>query len=99
MRRRLRRGRKAVYIVTTGPDFTPQRPWDVPPSFCSGVLYVKNLDLREALGFARSFNKRAVEQREAGRWDRRWAILSRHLKARTCALPAWHTRQPRRAEP
>jgi hypothetical protein len=74
------RWKQAVFIVTTPPDFKPQRPWDVPPSFAVGTLYAKNLSIREAVGFARTFNKRAVQARERHQWDHRWAILSKHLR-------------------
>ena len=75
-----RNGRQAVYIVLVGGDFVPQRPWDFPPAFTSGELYVKNVSMDHAHGFVRSYNKRAVQQREQGTWDRKWALAVKHVR-------------------
>jgi len=77
-----RKGKQAVYLVVTPPEFRPVRPWDVAPSFLSGELYAKNLSMDGAHHAARVFNKRAVQSRQDHTWDHRWAIVSKHLKAR-----------------
>ena len=76
------RAKQAVYIVTAPPDYKPQRPWDVLPSFLSGELYAKNLTMNAAHGIARTFNALALRDHCHGKWDRRWAIVSKHLKSR-----------------
>ena len=65
-------GRKnAVYLVTVPEEFRPERPWELPAQILGGELYVKNIILGHALGFAGAFNKRAME---LGLPDRKWAI-------------------------
>jgi len=77
------RGRQAVYLVTVPGDWKPSSPWSVPPSFASGELYAGNLPMYQAQGFARTFNKRQIQARMP---DGKWAIVSRHLKARRHGL-------------
>ena len=59
--------KQAVFVGTTPTDFRPQRPWDVPPALEALELHAKNLSMTQALGFARVFNKRALENRMADR--------------------------------
>lgn len=61
MTRRLK-GKQAVYLVSVPTDWKPQRLWDRPPAFSQGVLHARNLTPRDAIGFARSFNKGAVDR-------------------------------------
>ena len=75
------KGRQAVYLIVTSDDFRPQRPWDFPMAFSGGTLYAKNLTMVFAHGFARTHNKRAIQQRECGTWDHKWAIVVKHVKA------------------
>ena len=68
-----------MFIVTVPADWKPQRPWDVPPRFESGELHTKNLPMYQASGFCRVFNKRQLQENMP---QRKWAIVSKHLKAR-----------------
>jgi len=77
------RGRQAVYLVTVPADWKPSSPWSVPPSFENGEVYAKNLPMYQAQGFARTFNKRQIEDRMPGR---KWAVVSKHLQARRHGL-------------
>ena len=89
------RGKQAVYILTAGPTFKPQRPWDWPPEASRVVLHAKNLPMRSAIGFARTFNKAQLQRSQAGTWDRRWAIVARHIRG------SWkprHGSQPERSK-
>jgi len=70
------RGRQAVYIGILPTGFKPQRPWDIPPSLSELTLFEKNLPMCQAQGYCRVFNKRSMLER-----SRRWAIVSKHLKA------------------
>jgi len=76
------KAKQAVYLVLTPPEFRPTSLWDVAPSFLSGELYAKNLTMDAAHYTARTFNKVAMEHRQRHDWDHRWAIVSKHLKAR-----------------
>ena len=73
------RGKQAVYLVCVPPNWKPQRLWDCPPSFSEGVLHARNLTPRDALGFARSFNKGAVDCLQRGE-PSQWAIVSKYIR-------------------
>ncbi len=73
------RGRQAIYLVVVPADFRPCSFWTVPDSFTDAVIVAKNLHMWEALGYARSHNRRAVQNRVPGR---KWAIVARHIKSR-----------------
>lgn len=75
------KGRQVVYLVTVPPDFVPQRPWDVLSGFSDGELYARNLTSTQGLNFARTHNKKAILDREQGQWDRRWAIVVKHIRS------------------
>ena len=79
---RFARDKQAVFILKTPASFTPQRVWDVPPGFATGELYARNLSMREALNFCRTFNRRAIFDREQDTtgWNHEWAITMRYLK-------------------
>ena len=68
--------RTAVYIVTTPPEFRPQRPWTVPDSFSNATLFAKNQSVTDGRRFARMFNAKQVQLCETRQWDHRWAIVS-----------------------
>ena len=74
-----RSGKQAVYIGTVPTDWKPCSFWSVPPSFDAVELYEKNLQMWQATGFARTFNKRQLQNRMP---DRKWAFVARHLRAR-----------------
>ncbi len=74
-----RKGRQAVYLGIVPADWKPCSFWSVPPSFTGVELYEKNLPMWQALGYARTFNKSQIQNRLPGR---KWAIVSRHLRAR-----------------
>jgi hypothetical protein len=77
--------RTALFIVTTPPDFRPQRAWHVPDAFTAGTLYMKNMSVHEARGFARTFNAKQIQLFEHGKWDHSWMIVS------SCCRPSkWH---------
>ena len=67
----------AVYLVTVPADWKPQRPWDYPPTFEGGELYVKNVSGTQAAGAAFAFNKKAIGDSMK---DRRWAIAARWVR-------------------
>ncbi len=75
------KGRQAVYLGVVPIDWKPCSLWSVPPSLSDVELYEKNLSMRDALGYARAHNKRELQN---NRGNRRWAVVSRHLRAR-CA--------------
>jgi len=75
------KGKTAVYLVSPAPDWKPQRLWDFPPSFTEGVLHARNLRPRDAIGFARSFNKGATEALQRGE-PSQWAIVVRYVRPR-----------------
>ena len=70
-------GRYRVFLVKPPRDWRPQRLWDAPPTFEAGELRVKKATSGMALGFARAFNKEAVER---GGPVEQWAIVARHLR-------------------
>lgn len=72
------RGRQAIFIGTPPFDWNPSSLWNVPPSLANVVCYERNLPVSSALGFARTFNKCELQKPKG---MRRWAIVSRHLKA------------------
>jgi hypothetical protein len=72
------RGKQAVYIGVLPDGFKPVSFWSVPPGFLSVELYSKNLPMYQATGFARTFNKRQLQDRLPGR---KWAFVARHLKS------------------
>ena len=72
------KGRQAIYIGTPPVDWSPTSLWSVPPSLDSVVCYQKNLPMSQALAYARTFNK---TEKEKPKGARRWAIVSRHLRA------------------
>lgn len=78
---RPQKGKQAVYLVTVLPDFVPQRPWDTLPGFSHGELFARNLTSTQALNFARTHNKKALLDREQHQWDRKWAIVAKHLRS------------------
>ena len=67
--------RTAVYLVTTPPEFRPDRPWTVPGAFTGATLYQKNLPVHEARTFARLFNARQVSLCQQRTWDHSWMIV------------------------
>ena len=73
------KGKEAVYLVTPAPGWKPQRLWDWPPSFSQGVLHARNLAHRDAIGYARSHNKGAVERLQSGQ-PSQWAVVSHYLR-------------------
>ncbi len=73
------RGRQAVFIGTPPDDWSPTSFWSVPPSLVDLVCYERNVSMLSALGFARTHNKRELQIDKA---HRKWAIVSRHLRAR-----------------
>jgi hypothetical protein len=68
--------RTAVYIVRVGDGFTPTSVCQWPDTFAEGRIHVKNLPLTDARATVRTFNKVAMQRREANpaAWDRIWAI-------------------------
>ncbi len=79
------RGRQAVFIGTPPDDWGPVSLWSVPPSMTDLICYEKNLAMIVALGFARAHNKKQLQNSKG---NRRWAIVSRHLKAKhACEHP------------
>lgn len=80
-RHRYRTGH-AVFLVTVSPDFRPQRYWTWPDTFTDAELVGKNLPMVVAAGFCRTFNQRQVKHLQAGEWDCRWAIATKHLRHR-----------------
>lgn len=81
------RGKQAVFILTVAPTFKPQRPWDWPPEATSCVLHARNLPMPTAIGFCRTFNKAALQRSQRGDWDRKWAIVARHLRGNCKSQP------------
>ena len=77
-----KKDRQSIYLITTPAEFRPQRPWDTPPSFVTAELYVANVGLFDAVGFARVHNCNQLRRLQAnnGQWDRHWAVVIRHLK-------------------
>ncbi len=73
------RGRQAVFIGTPPDDWNPSSLWSVPPSLIDLTCFERNLAMPTALGFARAHNKKQLQN---GKGHRRWAIVSRHLKAK-----------------
>ena len=74
-----RKGKQAVYIGTVPPDWKPCSFGSVPPSFTDVELFEKNLQMWQATGYARTFNKSQLQNRLPGR---KWAIVARHLRTR-----------------
>lgn len=70
--------RNAVYLLSVGEDFNPQRPWDLPNAVLGAELFAKNLPWLHALGFARTYNKHQLQGGLAT--DRKWAIACRHTR-------------------
>lgn len=81
------KGKQAVYLILPTPDWKPQRLWDFPPSFTAGVLHARNLTPRDAVGFARGYNKGAVECLQRGE-PHQWAIVVRYTR------PSWRGATP-----
>ncbi len=77
-----RKGKQSVYLVTPPPGWKPQNVWDCIPSFTEGSLHAKNLTPRDAIGFARSFNKGAVARLQQGE-SSQWAIVGKYIR------PSW----------
>jgi hypothetical protein len=77
--------RTAVYLVTTPPEFRPDRPWTVPDSFMDATLFAKNQSVTDARHFVRTFNFKQVQLCQSGKWNHQWAIVS------SCCRPSkWH---------
>jgi hypothetical protein len=77
-RGRFHKGRESVFLVVLPEDYKPQRPWDVPDGFTAAELFIKNVAMSQARSFCRLYNWRQIQR---GLPDRRWAIVSRHLRA------------------
>jgi len=74
-------GRQAVFLVTPPDDWKPERPWSFPPFFANGQLVATRQTAAEAAGFARLYNKRALEQFQRDKEPvTSWAVVFRHLK-------------------
>ncbi len=73
------KGRQAIFIGTPPADWGPSSFWSVPPRLDYVECFQKNLHMWEALGFVRRFNE---AERNMPKGARKWAIVSRHLKAR-----------------
>ena len=73
------RGKQAVFVGVPPNDWAASSFWAVPPSLSDLVCYERNLSMQTALGFCRTFNKRELQN---GKGKRKWAIVSRHLKAK-----------------
>jgi len=69
--------RQAVLVVDVPESFQPQRPWELPPTIASGELFIKNVTLDSATGFAQCYNKRAMQLHLA---ERKWALVVRLSK-------------------
>ena len=67
-------GKCGVLLVTLPEGVAMHRPWDLPDRIAAGELYVRNVGLCSALGFALCFNKR---QLSLGLPDAQWAIVIR----------------------
>jgi hypothetical protein len=77
-----RTGRQAVYVVTPPSEWKPQRPWSLPPTFTDGRLIGNKQSPADAAGFARLFNKDAMEISQRTKQPiAQWAVVFRYLKA------------------
>jgi len=69
--------RQAVLVVDVPETFQPRRPWELPPTIAGGELFIKNVTLDMATGFAQCYNKRAIQLHVA---ERKWALVIRLSK-------------------
>ena len=76
--------KNCVLVVTSNPEWRPQRVHDVPPVLLTTAFYARGLTIPAAIEVARSFN---IFRLRAGQWDGQWALMIRALKTHAIGSP------------
>ena len=79
---RSRKGRQTVLLAQVPTDWSPQRPWKVPPAIASAERFAQNLSMGEAVTLARANNRVQVQRAYSRLPVESWAILAKHLRPR-----------------